>query len=206
MTQQAHPKRRYTVEEYLRFEAESPERHEYHDGEIVAVGELLAMAGGSLNHSLIIANVIRELGNRLRGTPCRVFDSSLRIRIPRKTLYAYPDVSVVCGPTAFDPDRSLGETILNPRLIVEVLSPGTEAYDRGKKFARYGEIDSFQEYVLVSQDTMFVETFFRQADSTWQFRNFSGSDGVARLRSVGADLSLAEVYAGVEFESDSPPA
>jgi len=184
-------KRRYTVAEYLRLEQDAQEKHEYRDGEI------LLMAGGSADHSLITANVIGELRNQPKGKPCRVYDSNLRVRISRTVLYTYPDASVICGPRETrDPS---GQTLTNPRLIVEVLSDSTEAYDRGEKFDRYRQLDSLEEYVLISQNTSRIEVFLRQAEESWLFSSFSGPAAVAQLRSISASLPLSEVYAGIQF-------
>jgi Uma2 family endonuclease len=184
---------RYSVEEYLRLEADAVEKHEYRDGEIVA------MAGGSYEHSLIIANLIGEVRNRLKGGPCRVFDSNLRIRLARTTLYTYPDASVICGELQFDPKDRNRTTVLNPRVVIEVLSPATEAYDRGEKFRGYLGLESLREYVLLSQHTPLMETYFRRGDGTWLFTPAPGLDAVAKLRSLDVELPLAEVYAGVQF-------
>ena len=113
----------YSIADYLAHEHNARDKHEYRDGEI------LLMAGGTADHSLVIANVIRALGNHLTGKPCHVYDSNLRVRIPRTILYTYPDATVICGPRLLDPNDPTGETVTNPRLIVEVLSPSTEAYD-----------------------------------------------------------------------------
>ena len=191
------PKHRYTVSDYLHRERESLDKHEYRDGEI------LLMAGGTADHSLIVANVIRELGNRLRGKPCRVYDSNLRVRIARTVLYTYPDASVICGPREIDPNDPSGETVTNPRLIVEVLSPSTEGYDRGEKFGRYRQLDSLEEYVLVSQAAARIETFWRQADGTWLFTATSGLELAAKLRCMDIELPLAEVYAGIEWPEET---
>lgn len=190
--------RRYTVAEYLAFEHEATERHEYRDGEIVS------MAGGTPEHSLITANVIRRLGNRLEGKPCQVFESNLRVRSVRDERYTYPDVSVVCDGPKFDPADGRRTTIVNPRVIVEVLSPNTEGSDRGEKFRRYIMIDGFQEYVLIAQTRARVETFLRQPDGTWSFAFFDGLEATARLRSLGVDLPLTEIYAGVTFLPPEP--
>ena len=194
-------KPRYTVTDYLQLERSAQERHEYRDGEI------LLMAGGTADHSLILVNVIGELRNRLKGKPCRAYESNLRIRIPRTVLYTYPDISVICGPRQSDPTDPSGETMTNPRLIVEVLSPSTEAYDRGEKFDRYRKLDSLQEYVLVSQSTPRIETFLRQPEGNWLLTPISGITAVAKLRSIDVELPLAEVYAGVEFppQEDAVP-
>jgi Uma2 family endonuclease len=195
------PVDRCTPEEYLRRERDAAEKHEFYHGEVVA------MSGGSPNHSLVISNVNRELGNRMKGKPCRVYESNLRIRIPRTTLYTYPDVSVICGELQFDPLDVRRETVLNPTLAVEVLSPSTEAWDRGGKFDNYQQIESLREYVLVSVAKPRIEAFFREPDGSWRYSAASGMESVARLNSVGAELPLAEVYSGVEFAAsiESPP-
>ncbi|HYE21829.1 MAG TPA: Uma2 family endonuclease [Tepidisphaeraceae bacterium] len=190
------PKRFYTVQEYLHLEATSDTKHEYRDGEIID------MSGGTLEHSLVIANVIRELGITLKGKPCRVYDSNLRVRIGPKPLYCYPDATVICGEPVVDPNEAKRLTALNPRLVVEVISPRTAHADRGPKFTSYREIDGFEEYVLVSVDRPLIEVYYRQPDGTWLFSPVAGRDGSVRLRSVGVTLNLAEAYAGVEFPPD----
>jgi Uma2 family endonuclease len=192
-----HP--RISIAEYLQRERESLDKHEYRDGEI------LLMSGGSVNHSLIVANASRSIGNRLEGKPCRVYDSNLRVRIPRTVLYTYPDATVICGKPEFDPNDSAGETVTNAKLIVEVLSPSTEGYDRGEKFHRYLQLDSLHEYVLVSQVAPRIEVFYRQAGGGWLFSPYSGVEQVASLRSLQIELPLREVFAGVEFPPELPP-
>jgi len=184
---------RYTVSEYLQREEDSLEKHEYRDGQIIL------MAGGTPDHSLIIANVIRELGNRLKGKPCHVYDGNLRIRIPRSVLYTYPEASVICGPREVDPNDTTGRSVMNPRLIVEVLSPSTEGYDRGEKFDLYRRLASLEEYVLVTQVTPRIESFFRQPDGTWLFAPYSGLQSIAKLRSLDIEFPLSEAYVGVAF-------
>ena len=191
--------RSYTVSEYLRIERDSTDKHEYRDGQI------LAMAGGTGNHSLIALNVGGELRSRLNGKPCRAYNSDLRIRIPRTPLYTYPDVSVICGPSRYDPNDPHNETATNPRLLVEVLSPSTEGYDRGEKFSRYRMLDSLEEYVLVSQDTPRVETFFRRPDGAWLFTPVTGLESSVRLASIEIEIPLAEIYANVEFPPPAEP-
>jgi Uma2 family endonuclease len=200
-------KRRYTVEEYLRLEETSDVKHEYRFGEIVDMSGILDMSGGMLDHSLVSANVSREMGNALKGGPCRVFDSNLRVRINRNPLFCYPDVTVICGEPVFDPGQPEKRlTVLNPKLIVEVLSPSTAGYDRGEKFTRYRELESLEEYMLVTADKAQVEVYFRQADGTWLFSPTAGLEGVARLRSLDVRLPLAEVYAGLTFPEAAEPA
>ena len=188
-----HP-RTYSVDDYFRLEAESSDKHEFRNGKIVC------MAGGSLNHSLIIANAIGEIRNRLKGGPCRVYDSNARVRIARRTLYSYPDVTVVYGETLTDPDDHRGETIINPQVVIEVLSPSTELYDRTKKFERFRAIESFQEYVLLSQYEPQAETFYRAPGGVWAISPLvAGMDSSVMLRSLDLTIPLAEIYAGVRF-------
>jgi Uma2 family endonuclease len=192
------PNQRYSPEEYLRLERDATERHQYFQGEI------FAMAGGSPEHSRIIANSIRSVGNRLEGSPCAVFDSNLRVRIPKTTLYTYPDATVVCGPLQFDPLDPRHETVLNPTAIFEVLSETSEAYDRGKKFENYRSIESLREYVLVSQDVARVETYFRRPDGTWLYTPAAGAEAQIKFHSLEITVPLAELYAGVTFPPPPP--
>ena len=194
------PPRRYTIQEYLRIENDSSQRHEYYDGEIVA------MAGGSPEHSLIIANLVGEIRNRLKGTPCRVYEGNLRVRIPRTRHYVYPDATIVCGPVERDPDDRSGQTITNPRTVIEVLSPSTEHLDYGKKFRQYIEFQTLHEYVIVAQHEPRAESYFRQKDGTWLFTPVADLSAAISVRSVQIEVPLAELYAGVEFPPQSEPA
>lgn len=193
MTEPLAQHRRMTIAEYLDFEAAAEEKHEFVDGEVVA------MSGGSEAASLIATNIMRELGNALKGKPCRVYDSNLKVRIGRKHRYRYPDALVICGPTVADTDDRRKHTIMNPRLVVEVLSPSTERIDRVQKFADYREIEGFEEYVLVSQHEPTVETFRRQADGAWRLDVQSGMDASTTLGSIGVTLIHAEIFAQVDF-------
>jgi Uma2 family endonuclease len=162
------------------------------------------MAGGSEPHSLIAANVIRELGSRLRGRGCRVYTGDMRVKVVATGLSTYPDVSVVCGPPELAGNQR--RTLLNPLLIVEVLSSSTEAYDRGDKFAHYQRMDSLREYLLISQDRPRVERYLRQAESDeWVLTTAHGLETRIHLPSVGCDLTLADVYEHVAFPSQPPP-
>jgi Uma2 family endonuclease len=191
--------RRYTLEEYLKFEEASPEKHEFHNGEV------LAMSGSSLEHAAITANLLRVLGNSLLGKSCRVFSSDLKIAIGPRANIVYPDGSVVFGPPEFHPADPKRRLVTNPRVIVEVLSPATEAYDRGAKFSLYRTLPSLEEYVLVSQDKPMIETFVRQADGRFVIAaTFAGLDSAASLTSLNIQIALAEVYAGVTFPEPIP--
>ena len=198
-----------TLDEYFRLAEASLEKLEYRGGLVVPLGgEVVAMAGGTENHGLVIGNVGGELRDRLRGTPCRYYPTDFRIGIRGYPTYTYTDGHVICGPTRLDDRDPTGQTATNPTLVVEVLSPSTEAYDRGGKFVRYMQAESLREYVLVSADEPRVDVFFRQADGTWLFTPTVGTQAVARLRSLDIDLPLAEVYLNVAFPpppADGPP-
>jgi Uma2 family endonuclease len=204
MTVRAQP-RRYTLEEYFEIEHGSPEKHEFRNGEIINLSQLIGMAGGAVAHSLITINFAAALRSRLKGGPCRVYSSDLRVRTPRKTLYSFPDATVICGKAQIETIPGVGETATNPQVIVEVLSPSTEAYDRGDKFARYREFDTLREYVLISQHEARVEVFLRSEDGLWAFAPYSGIEATAKLRSLNVDLPLAEVFDGVEFPPPEGP-
>lgn len=175
-------------------EEKAADRHEYHDG------ELRMMSGGTYSHSIINANLIRSLGNRLEGAPCRVFESNMRLRIGTREKFVYSDAGVVCGGPMFDPADENRTTILNPRVVMEVLSDSTESYDRGEKFIFYREIGSLEEYVLVSQHVPRVETFTRQPDGSWKIeRAVQGLDASARITCLQIEIPLSEIYQGVVF-------
>jgi Uma2 family endonuclease len=205
MSEPAEKPRRYTVDEYFAMEAAMPEaKLEYRDGEIVNIRELQAldpqgMAGGSRRHVQISSNLHISLGHALRGSPCSAFGSDTRIQIPRKTLYAYADLTVVCGKQEWESRRGVGDTLINPKVLVEVLSPSTESYDRGTKFHRYFEIPSLEEYVLVSQNEPRVDVYLRRDDGSWLLNSFAGMEAMARFASVDVKIPLSEIYAGVEF-------
>ncbi len=187
-------KHRYTIQEYLQLEERAVDRHEFHNGEI------LAMSGGTHAHSVINANVIATLHSKLKGSPCVALESNMRVRIAHHGDYAYPDASVVCGKAQFDPDDVKKTTIINPRVVVEVLSDSTESYDRGAKFTLYRQIPSLEEYILVSQREPQIETFLQQPDGSWLFNAWKGSEASAMVRSLDVTLPLAEIYSRVEFE------
>jgi len=188
-------KRRYTIAEYLQMEEKARDRHEFHDGEI------LAMSGGTYGHSRINTQLLIALGNRLKGKSCHPLDSNMRVRIATRWDYLYPDISVVCGKPQFDPADPKKTTILNPRVVVEVLSESTELYDRGGKFDLYRQIPSLQEYILVSQTQPLVETFRRRSKGTWLFDSAKGLKATVKLPSLKIALPLRDIYAGMEFDT-----
>ncbi|WP_441286358.1 Uma2 family endonuclease [Sorangium sp. KYC3313] len=175
----------WTYAEYLEQERASPTKHEFLNGEIVA------MAGGTPEHARLCASVGAELGAQLRGRPCAVYSADLRVRVQATGLSTYADVSVVCGRLECDLEDK--DAALNPIVLVEVLSDSTEAYDRGEKFAHYRRIRSLQEYVLVSQREQRIEVFHRNEDDSWTLREARAGEG-ARLEATGGALSVDEVY------------
>ena len=187
----AQPVQRLTAKEYLALERAAEFKSEFYDGEVYA------MAGGSPMHSLIGTNATIEIGNKLRGRPCRPFNSDLRVRPPGIPFYTYPDVSVVCGPLEFDDEQE--DTITNPSLLVEVTSPATEGYDRGAKFHLYSRMASLREYLVISQSEPSLDLFIRQDSNEWLLRSASGIDSSLILPMLGVTLSLKEIYAGVTF-------
>lgn len=190
----ANEKKRWTVEEYLVFERASQERHEFLDGEI------FMMAGASRQHNLIGTNTVRTLGNQLRNQPCEIYTNDMRVKISPTGLYTYPDVVIVCGEPQFE-DSEI-DTLLNPTLIIEVLSPSTKDYDRGEKFQHYRTLISFKEYVLIAQDSIHVEHHVRNADNTWLLSETNQADATIELKSVGCTLLVADLYEKVTFEAD----
>ena len=186
----AATKIRFTPQEYLALERKSETRNEYYNGEI------FAMAGASREHNLIVANLFRDIGNQLEDRPCESYPSDMRVSIEATGLYTYPDVSVVCGEPRFQ-DREV-DTLLNPTVIVEVLSPSTEAYDRGDKFRHYRRIDSLREFVLISQDRMMVERYTRQGKD-WVLSDMTDPDQVLKLESIGCQIPLNRIYAKITF-------
>jgi Uma2 family endonuclease len=183
-----------TEEEYLAFDRGSEFRNEYYDGEI------FAMSGGTSTHAFVIANVTRAIGNALQDRPCSVASSDFRVRISGK-YYTYPDVVVVC-----DPIKLIGrDTLLNPVLLVEVLSPSTENRDRTFKLDQYRQIESLPEYILVWQTEPRVEIFRRDSSGRWINSSFSGLESTAVFASVEVSVPLAAIYHRIDFSREAEP-
>ncbi|MBL8234403.1 MAG: Uma2 family endonuclease [Bryobacterales bacterium] len=184
------PVTRLTEEQYLAIERSAENRSEFFQG------EMFAMSGGSANHARLAGDLYRALGSHT-GTHCECFIADMRVRVAPSGLYTYPDVSVVCGEPRFL--DATNDTLLNPVVIVEVLSPSTESYDRGKKFKLYRELASLREYVLVAQDAMSVEVFAKDEQGRWVLTEYSKPEEVVRLSSVDFAMPLAELYARVQL-------
>ena len=184
-----------TPEEYITLERKAIPNVETVRSEYIN-GEIINMPGASFAHNLITNNISGELHTRLKGTGCAVFANDMRISIPTAKSYFYPDVGVVCEDPRFEDD--VFDTLLNPIVIVEVLSPSTEAYDRGEKFAHYRQLTSLQEYVLVAQDQICVEHYRRQ-ERQWIFTDLQKRDEILPLPSIECELPLQEIYERVTF-------
>lgn len=183
----------YTPEDYLAFEREAETRHEFFDGEIYAI------VGESLSHSRICANLMREAGNILKGRSCEALSPNMKVRTSSASLFAYPDLTVVCGEPQFHDTKK--DVLVNPQAIFEVLSPSTETYDRTIKFQKYRMGNpTLSDYFLISQDKPFVEHFMKQADGNWLYRSYSELEETIKIETLDCELSLREIYDRVEFE------
>ncbi len=190
----ANPDRRYTLEEYLELDRTSEERLEFRDGEV------FCMSGGSEWHYEIESNIHSFLKTTLRPRGCRVFTGNVRIKVPSAPPYRYADVSALCGEAKFEEIGGV-DALVNPQLIVEVLSPSTEAYDRGDKFTHYKSIPTLREYLLIAQDRPHVTRLYKQEDGLWIHTDVNDMEATLTLTSLGCELPLAEVYAGVGFDA-----
>lgn len=184
-------KSKLTVDEYLRFEKESLEKHEYFSGEV------FAMAGAGARHNVIFSNLFSELGHRLKGNPCRPYGSDLRIHIPENTLFTYPDISIICGeivPSEIDVD-----TAILPIVLIEILSPSTKDYDRGGKFRMYRDIPSLKEYILIDSESTSIEVFRINVQGNWELEEHRSIEHSLIIRTVDVSLPLKEIYDGTKL-------
>ncbi|MEX2174981.1 MAG: Uma2 family endonuclease [Pirellulaceae bacterium] len=184
-----------TEAEYLARERRAAYRSEFYRG------EMFAMAGASREHNLISSNCVRHLGNQLDSGPCEVYSADMRVRISDTGLYAYPDVVVACGEPMFADDED--DVLLNPTLLIEVLSPSTANFDRGDKAAHYRRLPSLRELLLVEQDYPLVDHYIRQPGDEWLLRQAEGLEAAVELSSIGCRLTLAEIYARIAFPLDA---
>lgn len=182
-----HPKTFLSPEQYLEIERAAEYKSEYYDG------EMFAMAGAAASHNLLIWTLLGEFYQQVARPRCRVYTSDQRVLVSPSGLYTYPDISATCGESRFTDDRE--DTLTNPTLIVEVLSPSTEAYDRSRKSEKYRALESLVEYLLVASDRMHVEVFARQDDGRWLLTEFNRPEDTLELRSIGCRISLSKLYA-----------
>jgi Uma2 family endonuclease len=178
-----------TPEQYLAQERLAEIKSEYLSGEV------FAMSGASERHNLVAGNAFAALHGQRRGRPCRVYASDMRVKVAATGLYTYPDVSVVCGKVEFEDEQR--DTLLNPQVIIEVLSKSTAAYDRGEKFEQYRKIPSLAEYLLIAQERPLIEHYTRQPDGRWLLSEANDLQDAIELSSIGCRLALADVYEDV---------
>jgi Uma2 family endonuclease len=183
------PERWITPEEYLEADRKAEFKSEYLDGQV------FAMSGASRRHNLIVGKLIVALGVQLHGRPCEVYPSDMRLRVPETGLYTYPDVTVVCGTPELQDGHF--DILLNPTVLVEVLSESTERTDRGRKSLHYRRIRSLAQYLLVSQDEPLVESYRRTGEAEWQLTEAVGVDASVTLDSIGCTVELSELYEGI---------
>jgi Uma2 family endonuclease len=188
----ALPENFMTPEDYLKFERASETKHEY------LAGEIFAMSGVSRSHDRIVNSISSYLYAQLLEGPCESFSSDMRVKVHSSVYYTYPDLSVVCGEQEFE--DSAVDTLLNPTIVIEVLSPSTERYDRGKKFNHYKTVSSLQEYILIAQDSPQVERFVRRPDGEWTFTVLVGLEAVLELPLIQCRLPLEKIYERVNFD------
>jgi Uma2 family endonuclease len=188
----AIPKHKMTMEEYIEFDKNNEGRWEYFDGEVID------MAGGTLNHNQIASNISRILGNKLEEKGCRALPGDMRLKVPKALPYRYPDVVVACGESLIEKIQGQ-EMLVNPLLIIEVLSSSTAQYDYSVKFTAYQSIESFQEYLLVAQDRPQVTQYVRQPDGQWLRKDIEGMESKVRFASVDCELTFSEIYRLVRF-------
>jgi Uma2 family endonuclease len=184
-----------SLEEYRNLETSAETKHEYHDGEIIE------MTGGSINHNRLVRNLIRLLDNALRKTIYEVFPSDLRLWIPQYNRGLYPDLMIIAGEPLFSDNRN--DEILNPCLIIEVLSPSTSSYDRGDKFRYYRSIPQLNQYLLVSQGEILIESYSKTSENHWLLQEYIPARGIISLDSLGISLNLADIYEGIDFNLNS---
>ena len=192
------PKSFLTPEQYLEIERKAAYKSEYYRG------EMFAMSGARLAHNLIVANLISQAVPQLRSGPCSILPSDMRVQVTSTGLYTYPDASVVCGQAKLADGQM--DTLLNPAVLFEVLSPSTEAYDRGAKFKHYQTIASLKQYVLIASDYTQVDLYTRQPDDSWLFRTASYPDDIVELQSIDCRLKLADLYEKIVSRTEPGPA
>ena len=192
----AYGKKKLTIEEYLQFEKTSTEKHEYYKGEI------FAMSGASNRHNWIFTNLFTALANKLKGSPCRPYGSDMRMHVPDNTLFTYPDISIYCGDptsTGFDVD-----TVVNPTIIIEILSLSTEQYDRGNKFRLYRDIPTLKEYILVDSESIDVEAFRINDKGLWELEEYRFLTEALSVPAMQLTIPLSEIYEGTKLIRNLP--
>ena len=183
-----------TAADYLDSERLALNKHEYFQGEI------FAMSGASISHNRLLKNCLSELGTKLKGKKCEPFGSGLRIHIPKNSLFTYPDISIICGEIETTDDKF--DTVTNPSVIIEILSPSTRDYDIGKKFYLYRDIESLKEYLLIDSEKITVEKYIKNNDNSWLLTEYKSIKDSFSIETVGLEMQLSDVYFGVKINID----
>jgi Uma2 family endonuclease len=181
----------FTVEEYLEFEKSRAEKHEYYKGEI------FLMSGAGARHNLIFSNLFIQLGNKLKGTPCKPYGSDMRIHVVQNTLFTYPDISVICGDIVTSPRDE--DTAIEPVVLVEILSPSTRNYDKGDKFKLYRDIPTLKEYILIDSDAITIEIYRINERNHWELEEYKSLEHRLMIPSLDISISLADIYEGTKL-------
>jgi Uma2 family endonuclease len=180
-----------SADEYLEAERKATDKHELINGKIIT------MQGASLNHNKIVSNLIRDIGSFLKGKGCRVYPSDLRVNVSSTNSFMYPDLTIVCGePELLDEQF---DNLLNPSVIIEVLSPSTESHDRGIKFFNYQQIPSFKEYILINSTSILISSITKKDDGLWKFENIHSREASLSINTIGQLLSLNDIYEDIQF-------
>lgn len=187
----AYGKQKFTMEEYLTMERRSEQKHEYFNGEIFAI------SGAGERHNVIFSNLFGELAYKLKGNPCRPYGSDLRIHIPENTLYTYPDISIICRDIVTD--QKDDDNVIQPSILIEILSPSTKNYDRGTKFKLYRDIPSLKEYILIDSEAISVEIFRLHENGHWQLDEYKNPDEFLKLFTIEFEITLKEIYQGTKL-------
>lgn len=189
----AYGKKKFSIEEYLEMENAATEKHEYYKGEI------FAMSGAKMPHNEISSNLMTSLGPKLKGKKCKPYGSDVRIHIESNTLFTYPDISIICGELITLNNDNYN--VLNPTVIIEILSSSTKNYDRGEKFKLYRDIPTLKEYMLVDSESIHIEMFRLNENKHWELEEFNSLNNNVPLNAIGETISLSEIYNGVKFEA-----
>ncbi len=195
----AYGKNKFTEEEYLKMEKQSAEKHEFYRGEIFLLhtGEVSAMSGAKVIHNIISGNIFGEIKHKLKGKSCQPFNSDQRVYIPQNSLYTYPDISIVCGkPETKDNDEL---NLLNPSVIIEVLSSSTKSYDRGDKFKLYRDIKSLKEFILVDSKSILIEAFRINEGGHWELEEYKTIEETLLVKTVLLTIPLTDIYEGTKL-------
>lgn len=187
----AYGKQKFTIEEYLEWELDQVEKHEYYQGEI------FAMSGALMKHNKIFSKLFLALGNKLKGKSCQPYGSDTRVHIPSNTLFTYPDIVIICGKEETLNDDKFN--VLNPTVIIEILSRSTKNYDRGEKFKLYRDIPTLKEYILVDSESIGIENFRINENSHWELEEYQSITETLFVKSLGIEIAFQEIYEGLAF-------